>query len=171
MPRVHYVKKARKDNPAVEKGESYYWWKFRYAGKRYSKTRPRPSQLTQSDKLSRLFEAQESIDDAIDAIGDFAFDHSYVENLVDTLAIAATDVRDVGEEYMESADNIRMYIEESPVADKCEEKYYNCESMADEIEETRMTIEDLEFPEEYPGDGNEYDDAVRDAVNVIDWNI
>ena len=41
MPRVHHVKSARKDNPVAKKGESYYWWKFRYGGKRYSKT-PRP---------------------------------------------------------------------------------------------------------------------------------
>ncbi len=48
MPRVTHVKKARKDNPVCKAGESYYWWKFRYGGKRYSLTRPRPSQLTQS---------------------------------------------------------------------------------------------------------------------------
>ncbi len=59
MPRVHHVKKARKDNPAVKKGESYYWWKFRYAGKRYSKTRPKSSQLTQSEFLSRLYAIDE----------------------------------------------------------------------------------------------------------------
>ena len=43
MPRVNYVKKARKNNPAVKRGESYFWWKFRYGGKQYSKTRPRQS--------------------------------------------------------------------------------------------------------------------------------
>jgi len=31
MPKVHFVKAARKDYPgdSVLKGESYYWWKFR----------------------------------------------------------------------------------------------------------------------------------------------
>ena len=34
MPRVHFVKKARKDYPStgIQKGDSYYWWQFRYGG-------------------------------------------------------------------------------------------------------------------------------------------
>ncbi len=56
MARAHFVKKARKDNPAagIKAGDSYYWWKFRRGGKHYSKTAPRPSQLTQSEYLRRL---------------------------------------------------------------------------------------------------------------------
>ena len=91
MPRVHYVKKSRKDNPAVKKGESYYHWKFAYSPKRYSKTRPRPSQLTQSYKLSRYYEAQEAIEDA-DAHGD-------IQELIDTLNEQAENVRQIGEKY------------------------------------------------------------------------
>jgi len=53
MPKVHYVKAARQDNPAAKKGEPYYWWKFRYGGKRFSKTPPKPSQLTNSPFRSR----------------------------------------------------------------------------------------------------------------------
>jgi len=49
MPRVHFVKHARKDNDLVKKGESYYWWKFRFTGKCMSKTPPRKSQLTESE--------------------------------------------------------------------------------------------------------------------------
>lgn len=61
MPRVTFVKKARKDNPVVKAGESYYWWKFRYGGKRYSTTRPKPSQLTQSPFLSEMYSIQEGM--------------------------------------------------------------------------------------------------------------
>ena len=64
MPRVTFVKSARKDNPVAKKGESYYWWKFRYGGKRYSKTRPRPSQLTQSPYYSQVRSLVEQIEDA-----------------------------------------------------------------------------------------------------------
>lgn len=51
--KVHLVKSARKDYPehGIKKGEPYYWWKFRYGGKHYSKTAPAPSRLTQSDFL------------------------------------------------------------------------------------------------------------------------
>lgn len=61
MPKVNHVKHAQKDYPdqGIKKGEPYYWWKFRYGGKRFSKTFPKPSQLTQSDYLSRVYEWQE----------------------------------------------------------------------------------------------------------------
>lgn len=65
MPRVHHVKKARKDNPAVKAGEPYYWWKFRYGGKRYSKTYPKRSQRTQSAFLGALYDIEDSLGDEI----------------------------------------------------------------------------------------------------------
>jgi hypothetical protein len=58
MPRVHHVKKARKADRGngIKKGESYYWWKFRYGGKCKSKTYPRPQQLTQSGFLMAVYD-------------------------------------------------------------------------------------------------------------------
>lgn len=68
MARVHFVKKARKKNPVAKKGESYYWWEPMVGGrggtKRFSKTRPKPSQLTQSDFFSTLYSAQEAFEDS-----------------------------------------------------------------------------------------------------------
>jgi len=63
MPRVNFVQKARKDNPVAKAGESYYWWKFRYGGKHYSLTRPRESQLTQSEFLGAMYSLLEEIQD------------------------------------------------------------------------------------------------------------
>jgi len=58
MPRVHFVKKARKDNSAAKAGESYYWWKFRYRGRRptrswarYRMRRGRMTRLSQEELL------------------------------------------------------------------------------------------------------------------------
>lgn len=62
MPRVNYVKKARKDNPVCKAGESYYWWKFRYGGKCYSLTPPKQSQLTQSPYLGAVYSMQETVE-------------------------------------------------------------------------------------------------------------
>ena len=61
--RVYHVKKARKDNPAVKKGESYYWWKFAFGPKKYSKTYPKRSQLTQSYFKSWLWDFEDSFED------------------------------------------------------------------------------------------------------------
>lgn len=61
MPRVHYVKKSRKANPAVAKGQPYYWWKFRFGPKIYSKTRPKRSQLTRSWFLSAMYSLEDNM--------------------------------------------------------------------------------------------------------------
>ena len=77
MPRVNSVEKARKSpgtcpkcSKKIEKGASYIHWKFRYGGKRIRCTicpRPRQSELTNSDKLSRCYAAGEASSDAIDS--------------------------------------------------------------------------------------------------------
>jgi len=63
MPRLNFVKKARKDvpNTDIKAGESYFWWKFRHGGKHTSKTRPPRSQLTQSAYLSALYDLQDGM--------------------------------------------------------------------------------------------------------------
>ena len=72
MPKVHFVKKARKDNSAVKAGESYYWWKFRYGPKICSATLPKRSQLTRSAFFSQLWEIEDRIAELTpDTIEDF----------------------------------------------------------------------------------------------------
>ena len=61
MPRLHFVKHARKAIPSikVEKGDSYYWWKFPYRPRTVSKTRPRRSQLTQSEFYAAMWDHED----------------------------------------------------------------------------------------------------------------
>ena len=157
MPKVHYVKKARKDNSAVQKGQPYYWWKFAYSPKQRSKTHPRASQLTQSDKLSRYYGAQETIED-LNA-------QAHIYDITIALQEVADEVREIGEEYQESADNIREYFEESETADECEEKSYVCDSTADSIEEAISSIEDLD------PDAEDSSESVANLVCDISWEL
>jgi hypothetical protein len=64
MARAKFVKKAAKDylEHGIKKGESYWWWKFRFGAKHFSKTAPKESQLTQSDFLQQIYSIQEHID-------------------------------------------------------------------------------------------------------------
>ena len=164
MPRVHHVKKARKDNPAVVAGESYYWWKFPYSFKRYSKTRPRPSQLTQSDKLARLYEAEELLDCR-------PGDESPAE-LADLLKEAASQVREVGEEYQESAENILQAFESSPTAEECEERSYACEALADSLEEMAVKFEEMVEGFEVDEEDDEAEPIdPDDLLSGIDWSV
>jgi uncharacterized protein (DUF3084 family) len=65
--KVNFVKSARKAIPSanIKIGDSYYWWKFRYGGKRVSKDRPNRSQLTQSDFLSQVYDLEDSVSSII----------------------------------------------------------------------------------------------------------
>lgn len=69
MARATFVKAARKDYPehGIRKGESYYWWAFMSGGrggvKRFSKSKPKASQLTQSEFWSAVYSLQETAED------------------------------------------------------------------------------------------------------------
>lgn len=89
MTRLHHVKRARKDNPAVKAGESYYWFKFFRGPKHYSATRPSRSQLTESPFFSRLYEIQDSMSDV--------YNEEDAQGLVEDL----TDLVDMCQESLE----------------------------------------------------------------------
>ena len=63
MARVHLVKKARKAilEAGINKGDSYYWWKFRFGLRQVSKTTPHRSQLTQSEFLQGVYGIEDRI--------------------------------------------------------------------------------------------------------------
>ena len=146
MPRVHHVKSARKDNPVAKVGESYYWWEFRFGGKKFSRTPPRRSQLTQSEKLGRAYELAERMDDIP---LDTDFDHDSlkeaVENFVSILESITQDIQELAGEYRESAENIRASFSESPTADDCEEKAEELDGWVIEIESASSELESIEF--------------------------
>lgn len=106
MTTVHFVKAARKDNDVCRRGESYYWWKFRYGGKHYSVTRPRPSQLTQSAFLSSCLAVAEEFEDC-ESVEDL---RSSVESACDTL----DSLRDETEEH---AGNMPDSLREGPTGE------------------------------------------------------
>lgn len=138
MPRINTVKKARKDQGTcrgcgreIKAGDGYKWIKFRYGGKvkKCSSCNFRSSELTSSDKLSRLYAAQEDAHDRLDG-----WDREDADEIRSLLEDTAQEIREVGEEYQESADAIREHFETSDTADECEEKAQEIEGWADEVE-------------------------------------
>lgn len=140
MPRVHYVKKAQKDNEVVKKGQPYYWWEFRHGGVHKSAKPPRQSQLTQS-KMSGAYAAGEALSDAVAAATD-------PQDIVSALEDAAASVREVAEEYRESVSNMPESLQESPVAEECNNKADELDAWADDIESAQGEVEALD-PETY----------------------
>lgn len=135
MPRVHHVKKARKDNPVTKKGGSYYWWKFRYGGKRYSLTPPKQSQLTQSPYYANLYDLQDEIENGE------CVDSDTFESLRDQVA---ESLREYGQECQDSLDNMPESLQYSPTGELLQERVDACESAADEVESLE------EFSDEEP---------------------
>lgn len=170
MPRVTFVKKAQKDNPIVKKGESYYWWKFMSGGrggpKRYSKTPPRPSQLTQSEFLGGILGHQETIEDLVSGAGD---DFS---ELADEVRSVVEEVQELGEEQTEKRDNMPENLQDGEVgellaqrAEQSEEIANELESAADdvdaavgEIEELQASLDELDNNSTAPDDLSDFDE-------------
>jgi hypothetical protein len=113
MPRVTHVKKARKDNSAVKAGEPYFWWKFAYSPKRYSATRPRASQLTQSAYFGALHGMQENIEDTELNNDDDA------ESLAEEIN---SQIEELTSETQESLDNMPESLQYSPTGELLQER-------------------------------------------------
>lgn len=163
MPKVHRVKKARKDQRScsacalkITRGMPYIWWKpFRsFKRVRCVKHPPRPSDLTGSDKVAGLLRAGEAIED------EQGRDGTTVEDLVEVLRSSAEDARGVTEEYGYSADAIEEYFSESPTAEECRERADEIEGWADELDAAADEISNME-------DMDEAMDRVNDVLGEM----
>lgn len=139
MPRVNFVKKARKPIPGagVEVGDSYYWWMFNFSKvKHCSKTPPKPSQLTQSEYLSTAYDLQEQAE-AINVDG--ADSNSAAEDL----RSIADELRSLGEEQSSKRDNMPESLQDSDTGQKLEARAEACDEIAGEIESAADEIEGM----------------------------
>ena len=132
MPRVHHVKKARKVNPVAKVGEPYYWWKFRYGGKRYSKTYPKRSQLTQSAFLGGMADVED------DVIANVSFDTTDAD-WRDSIESVASEIEDalqsLADDCQESLDNMPENLQEnSSSGEMLQERIDEVESMISELQ-------------------------------------
>jgi hypothetical protein len=147
MPRVKHVMKARKDNPACQAGESYYWWKFRYGGKHYSLTPPKASQLTQSEFLGQMYDFA----DRLSELNEEAVVGGAIEEI-------ATEIRDLGCECEEKIQNMPESLQSSPTGEMLQERYDACEAMADELD-------NIEVPDEFDGPNGSDEPEEPDPVD------
>lgn len=186
MARTHYVKKAQKDqglcmsptckheSREIKAGESYKHFSIRaYKGGRGTKkvyhsdcTVPR-SHTTTSAQLGTIYDAQ---DDASKALGFLVADETSADTLREIAEGAAQGIREAGEMYGESADNMESGFGTSTyVSEEIREKADGCESWADEIEDAANDVEDFDEDEarteaESEIEDNEYEsDEDREA--------
>jgi flagellar biosynthesis chaperone FliJ len=151
MPRVHFVKKALKDNSVCKKGESYYWWKHRRKGarsgfKRMSKNRPRPSQLTMSEYLSAVYSLQEDIEDA---------KPESLEDLQSMLEEWKSQVEEIRDNCQEKFDNMPEGLQQGEIGQLLEQR----------VQAMEEWINDLDNVQIDPDDKNE--DTLENALDEI----
>lgn len=176
MPRVTFVKKARKDNPAagIKKGESYYWWGMMVGGrgvKRYSKTQPRRSQLTNSEFLGGLYD----LEDRISALNAEA-------SMEDEVTDIANDFRSLGEEQADKLSNMPDSLQQGPTGELLQQRADRCEEIAGELEQIDFSdkpdgTEDRNGVDEANEENSEDDaeqsywDAKLEEVQGIDCSV
>ena len=156
MPRLNYVKKARKDNPVAKKGESYYWWKFRNGGKRYSKERPPRSALTQSAYFGRLWDLQDGWrnDD----------EQREIEDIVSDIVSVLDEMRD---ECQESLDNMPDSLQYSPTGELLQERIDSLENGVSELEGIDpIDDDDYEVDRDHFDPGAEGDQEYAETVEA-----
>lgn len=157
MPKVHTVKSARNPIPSVgvKKGDTYYWWKFRYGGKRVSKVYPKRSQLTQSEFLSAYYELLERLDtlDPAAYMDDPASLRSDLEDI-------ASEIRQLGDDQRDKRENMPEQLQDGDTGTLLEERADGCESWADELEGIDV---DAPYRDDF-AEGDDGDDDFAEAM-------
>jgi hypothetical protein len=157
--KVYYVKKARKNNPAVKKGNPYYWWKFRFGPIHYSKEPPRRSQLTQSAYFASLYD----IEDAIEEIGA----SSTIEDLTSTLDAIINDIEDLKSTTEDSLDNIPDNLKDAPTGTLLQERIDALQEWIDELEGVDVEFDEEEMKREAEEEADKDDKFYADEVASI----
>ena len=127
---------ARKGYPkdGIKKGEVYWKWSFRFGGVHRSKSKPRPSQLTQSEYLSAVYGLMETIGDS---------QPESLEALDGDRSEWAASAREIGEGAQERLDSMPEGLQEGDTGQLLASRIEAMEAWADELEGV-----DLEYDEE-----------------------
>lgn len=109
MPRVHHVKKARKDHDdcGVKIGESYFWWKIKTGPasgiEKCSREYPKQSQLTNSPFYQSAYSVIEDIN-SVSSVADSAELQSLLDGWIEDIQQIADECE---ESYNNMPDNLR----------------------------------------------------------------
>lgn len=165
MARVTKVLHAQKDYPEhnIKKGDTYYWWKFRFGGKHISLTPPKQSQLTQSDFLSTVYALQEDIEALTTEEEDI---QSFLDDIIGQLEELRDDCED-------KRNNMPEQLQDSDSGSLLQERYDNLDEMISDLQgietdgweevDDQTVIDDIgEKEEEDEETQEEYDSRVAE---------
>mgnify|MGYP001601664161 CR=1 FL=1 len=147
MAKATHVMRSRKDIPegvcgikgGIPKGTSYYWWKFKRFGKRFSLTPPKRSQLTRSSFYSAIYDLE-------DAVISKAGANDLLQSIRDDVVSSLEDVRD---ECQNSLDNMPDGLQQGPTGELLQERIDAMDSAISEFEDLELEEPDDEALEEH----------------------
>jgi len=158
MPRVHHVKSARKPIPSagINVGDSYYWWKFRFGGKRISKTYPRRSQTTQSNFYSTLYDIEDSIKNP-GSLED-------IRDLIEDLSGRLNDLRD---ECQSALDNMPDNLRDSSLSGEL------LQQRVDDLDGLISELDGIDVPDDPEEDETEEEacERIMEEIAGANWGI
>lgn len=149
MAHATFVKSARKDYPehGIKKGESYYWWSFRQpggrggSGKYFSKTPPRPSQLTRSAFQSTLLHIEETFNDLNPE------SYSFVSEFESDIDSIKSDLESLKDETQEKLDNMPEGLQQGDTGQLLQTRIDEVDSLISDLDSV-----DFSEPEEPEGE-------------------
>lgn len=151
MPKVTFVKKARRDylTYGIKKGESYYWWKFRFGARHVSKTYPKPQELTQSDFLKSVYDIQEEVD---------KISGEDTDDLESQVSCITDEIRNLASEQEDKRSNMPDQLQDSGSGEMLQNRADSLNEWADELENVDLSIDTDEFLEEATEENEEETD-------------
>lgn len=154
MAKANYVKAARKDYPehGIKKGEPYWWWRLYKRAKRYSKTKPRRSQLTGSEFLGDVYDLEDEIEAAAPQ------SHEELQELINDWV---DRVNRLAEDAQERLDNMPEGLQQGDSGQLLEERISACEEWASNLESI-----DCEPPEEEEDIDDDLEAKIEEAKNA-----
>lgn len=132
------IPKDENDRVFIEKGESYWWWAFKNGGKHLSKTKPKASQLTQSNYLSQLYDLQDRIGEVT------AESPEDLESIVDEIK---SDLENLKDETQGSLDNMPESLQYSPTGELLQERIDSLDNAISEFENIELDYEEPDTDE------------------------
>lgn len=168
MARVTFVKKARVKQGAcrvcgtkIKVGDSYHWWANRIGrssirGVTCAEHKPRRSMLTTSDKLSRIYAAEEELEASI-------ANAESVEDIKEALEVAAGEAEEVAQEYRDAIESMPENFQQGDQAMEMEEK---AEQLEDWAQTLRNALDDIDSLGEEEEEGEEKEEKDNQQVLI-----
>ena len=146
------------DTILIHKGESYWTWAFMTGPQMYSKTRPRQSQLTQSEFMSTYYGIMEQIEDWEPEDHDESTLESFVEDI-------KSQIEELRDETQDRLDSMPYQLQESDSGQLLQERIDECDRLISDFEciDTSLNCDEDDLEDEKQ---QEWEDKVQEIKDV-----